>query len=329
MNLPFIRVNPLGMIVLCACILFFIFVYASHWYESENADNVVISLKHLLAVSVSVAELGGREVRAVRQNSDLHPSSKGKTKEGANDPVTKGDMLSHRAMLYGLKKAFPKLKVISEEHEENTVESHEMGPSVSTWTPVEHFENDVQVPLRDIVVWIDPLDATQEYTENLVEYVTTLVCVAVEGKPVIGIIHQPFQNVTVWGWVGKGTSALSTQEESRPLTIIVSRSHAGKVKEVARAAFGPDTRVVSAGGAGYKALQVAEGKADAYIHVTLVKKWDICAGNALLNALGGRMTTLQGASIDYGDPSSTQNQKGLVASLHHHQKYVDKLSNLS
>lgn len=62
----------------------------------------------------------------------------------------------------------------------------------------------------------------------------------------------------VWGWVGKGTSNPSlgskvkqNNAEKAP-TIIVSRSHAGKVKEVARAAFGPDTQVESAGGAGKK-----------------------------------------------------------------------------
>ena len=42
----------------------------------------------------------------------------------------------------------------------------------------------------------------KEYTENLRHFVTTMVCVAINGVPVIGIIHKPFEKLTAWGWAG-------------------------------------------------------------------------------------------------------------------------------
>ena len=67
-----------------------------------------------------------------------------------------------------------------------------------------------------------------------------------------------------------------------------------------------------------------QGHADAYVHTTFIKKWDICAGNAIINAKGGRMTTIEGRNIDYskGDPG---NENGLVASLKNHNVYLEKL----
>ena len=111
--------------------------------------------------------------------------------------------------------------------------------------------------------------------------------------------------------------------------IIVSRSHAGKVHDVAADVFGTEVTVTPAGGAGFKAWEVVAGRQDAYVHTTLIKKWDICAGTALLSSLGGKMTTLDGSEIDYsGTPAKVKNEGGILATLHDHDLYVDKLKHI-
>lgn len=185
--------------------------------------------------------------------------------------------------------------------------------------------DDVAVPRERVAVWIDPLDATQEYTENLLEYVTTMVCVAVDGSPVIGIIHKPFLNQTVWSWVGHGTTpgmVVAPESGKGHMQVIVSRSHAGKVEAIAKRAFGASAQVIPAGGAGYKVLEVVSGKADMYLHSSFIKKWDVCAGDALLRALGGRMSTLEGDDLQYGRGDSPAAPKGILAALHNHSTYL-------
>lgn len=330
MNLPAIRINPLGVTVVLFVIMFFISLYATGFHKKQDSKLTTISLKHLLAVGINAAEMGGSKVREIRMSSNLNKQSKGETKEGADDPLTEGDLQSHRVMFFTLKKTFPDLKIVSEEHDVKQMESPSKELPVIRWDAVKNLD-DALVPVEDVVVWIDPLDATQEYTENLVKYVTIMVCVSVKGKPVIGIIHQPFDNQTAWAWVDYGTStnllfASKYHVPDDEFRIIISRSHPGKVEDIAKSAFGPKAIVTEAGGAGYKVLQVAQGKADVYIHVTAIKKWDICAGNAVLNALHGSMTTLDGQLIDYGDPANFKNENGLITSLAGNEKYVKKLS---
>jgi inositol monophosphatase 3 len=65
---------------------------------------------------------------------------------------------------------------------------------------------------------------------------------------------------------------------------------------------------------------------DAYVHTTRIKKWDICAGNAILNAADGRMTVLSGHTIDYGDANMPQNDEGLLATLFRHETFLKVFS---
>lgn len=107
--------------------------------------------------------------------------------------------------------------------------------------------------------------------------------------------------------------------------IIVSRSHAGDVKNFSKLAFGEKARIINAAGAGYKVLQVVFNNASAYIHTTNIKKWDLCAGNAILNAVGGKMTNLLNAEIDYSKNEHIVNEKGLLASVTNHNVYMDRI----
>ena len=51
-----------------------------------------------------------------------------------------------------------------------------------------------------------------------------------------------------------------------------------------------------------------KNQADVYLHTSRIYKWDICAPNAILNNLGGRLTKLDGQNIDF----STRNRKEVL-----------------
>ena len=62
------------------------------------------------------------------------------------------------------------------------------------------------------------------------------------------------------------------------------------------------------------------------MHVTKIKKWDICAGDAILRALGGRLTTLAGAEVEYsagGTPVVLDG--GVLATMRDHDAFAEAL----
>lgn len=125
------------------------------------------------------------------------------------------------------------------------------------------------------------------------QYVSTMVCIAVKGQPIIGVIYKPFEtrqdHSLYWAWANHGTSRnlkkLPKMKNNETPILIVSLSHAGEITNVSKVAFGNNVEIISAGGAGYKFLEVAVGNTTAYAHATAIKKWDICAGTAILRYL--------------------------------------------
>jgi inositol monophosphatase 3 len=57
--------------------------------------------------------------------------------------------------------------------------------------------------------------------------------------------------------------------------------------------------LIPVGGAGYKAIEVLEGRAHVYGHASTIMMWDTCAGEALINAAGGQWSTWSGHDTDY------------------------------
>jgi len=332
-----VRINKLGVVVICGIIVVFLLytftrgteeTSPSNWVKKDNRekrDPDRISLRDILIAAVDVAQRGGVEVVKVRNSgpAEIDQQLKGLTKEGAKDRVTQGDFNSHRVMYYGMRKSFPKVKVISEEHTDNPDWADVPFPIDENEEISKILFSDELIPADDITVWIDPLDATQEYTENLVKYVTTMVCVAIKGVPVIGVIHRPFTSETFWSVVAHGNSPnldmmmtrRSENTDKSRLRIIVSRSHAGEVQNLTKTVFTSNqpTEILQAAGAGYKVLEIVAGRADVYLHVTAIKKWDLCAGHAILSALGGSMTTVTGGVLDYSAETNPLNAKGLLA----------------
>ena len=338
-----IKINrPAIVFILVFIVILFFYVISgrlSIWQKEET-----VKISELLSASIELAEKAGVQVVNIRASGsvDFDQMSKGKTKEGKDEFVTAGDYKSHEIITSGLKAGWPNLRYQSEETDNKIVDSKVPGKHNPEVEKVK--SRDEKVPLSEVTVWIDPLDATQEYTEgktdhSLLKYVTVMVCIVVKDSPVAGVIYQAFEKKAYWAWVSHGVSSsvselLNNREKyqqslRKGTKIVISRSHSGDARQFISKAFSNKTDdmvfVDEAAGSGYKVLEVLKGTDDVYFHLTLIKKWDLCAGNALLNAAKGAMTTRNGDTIDYSLEGDPKNEHGVVASLHNHEFFLDKL----
>jgi 3'(2'), 5'-bisphosphate nucleotidase len=276
----------------------------------------------LIASSVKIAERSGVIVRDILKAGDL-----GVVQKGWNDVQTEADRSVQRCILASLRKQFPGITVIGEEDEDTESADAkwvELSLSDEVLAHADKLPESLKnVKLEDICVWVDPLDGTAEYTQGLLDHVTVLIGVSVHGKSVAGVIYQPFYNYqagptaqlgrTIWGIIGLGAFGFNPNVADPSQRIVVTtRSHETEAVKNAIAACQP-TEVCKVGGAGHKVLLLIEGKAHAYIFASAgCKKWDTCAPEAVLHAVGGKLTDMHGNLFQYHSTVKKVNTGGVL-----------------
>lgn len=168
---------------------------------------------------------------------------------------------------------------------------------------------------------VDPLDGTRAFIKKSREF-TINVGLIEGGRPVFGIIYAPalqrlFATLAPARAVeaaiapeAEGTklgdlqlTTLATRvPDAAALVAFASRSHAAEATD----AFLNRLRIKEkrTASSSLKFCLIARGEADLYARLGATSEWDTAAGQAILVAAGGSVTTLDGAPLVYGKAAS-------------------------
>jgi 3'(2'), 5'-bisphosphate nucleotidase len=162
--------------------------------------------------------------------------------------------------------------------------------------------------LGDRFFVVDPLDGTKEFLKRNGEFTVNIALVE-GGRPVLGVVLAPVTGEAFSGGPegafcylivdGKitGQRAMRVRHES-PLRVVASRSHGHAALQSLCDTFAI-TDDVSVGSS-LKFCLVARGDAQLYPRFTPTSEWDTAAGQAVLEAAGGVVLTLDGQPLSYG-----------------------------
>jgi 3'(2'), 5'-bisphosphate nucleotidase len=203
-------------------------------------------------------------------------------------PITRADRAAHEILSAGLQRIAPGVPVLSEE------------------SAAEHAP-EVRRAWREFWL-VDPLDGTREFVSRNGEF-TVNVALVRDHLPVLGIVAAPALDTVYCGAIGRGATVSRAGAPDRairvrtpaaePLVVVGSRSHRGDSLDAMLAKLGPhEMRPM---GSSLKFCLVAEGAADFYPRLGPTSEWDTGAAQAVVEAAGGRVTTVDGAPLRYNE----------------------------
>ncbi len=210
-----------------------------------------------------------------------------------DSPITRADRAAHEILSAGLARLAPDVPVLSEES-------------------AEQHAREVRGRWREFWL-VDPLDGTREFIHRNGEF-TVNVALIREHRPVLGVVGAPVLGLTYYGAEGLGAfraatgtapTAIHVRPAADPLVVVGSRSHRGDSLDGVLARLGPhELRPM---GSSLKFCLVAEGSADFYPRLGPTMEWDTAAAQAVVEAAGGAVTTLDGRPLRYNERDTLLN----------------------
>ncbi|MGL5784189.1 MAG: 3'(2'),5'-bisphosphate nucleotidase CysQ family protein [Alphaproteobacteria bacterium] len=232
-----------------------------------------------------MCEAGDRLCELYRQN--LQPITK-----ADGSPVTQADQEIDVLVQRELAKLTPEIPVISEE---SAFYPERLDPQAPFWL-------------------LDPLDGTRAFLGKSGEFVINLALIQ-EEKPVCGIIHIPLTQETYLAFQGEAFYAKKNHMEplASPPAPLQWTALVGSTSTTVPEPFRhfPIQQVQQVQSA-LKFCWLAAGKAQVSWRFAPCYEWDVAAGQALLEAVGGTVLTYQGEKILYGSRPDYYYTKGLV-----------------
>uniref|UniRef100_A0A6B2LDA2 3'(2'),5'-bisphosphate nucleotidase 1 n=1 Tax=Arcella intermedia TaxID=1963864 RepID=A0A6B2LDA2_9EUKA len=245
------------------------------------------------------------------------------------DVFTNVDLANQAFIVGNLLETWPKLHIIGEE--QNVTQEFEK-IQLNRHALKKDIPHSLISPINDIIIYVDPIDGTVEFTKGFYSHAIILIGIALKGRPIGGIMCQPWKEdskdsergVFLWGLVGHGISPIDPSQfgskllalpdlppfpQSLTATVTQSKGTPELEAYIKKHNF---QNVLRVGGCGYKFLLLILGKADVFALVSPgTYKWDICGPEAILRTVGGTLTNLSGIEYHYGK-DSLGNSEGVL-----------------
>jgi 3'(2'), 5'-bisphosphate nucleotidase len=204
-----------------------------------------------------------------------------------DSPVTQADREAETLILSRLAALYPDVPAVAEEQSEA-----EGRPEVAA----------------DRYWLIDPLDGTRGFVAGK-ESFTVNIALIDAGRPVAGVVTAPANGVTWRSAPGGGAEMRRFGEPWRAIRVrnrpddgIALLSHSVSDEEATRLAARYGCTRWQGTDSSLKFCLIAEGRFDAYPRTGPTSEWDTAAGQAVLEAAGGRVLAPDGQPLGYGKP---------------------------